>query len=114
MELRPLLGDGTSSWEGGLRRPSARRVMSFSVNDFAEEVELYRPSEGDGSGDDTNDLAPAYRDDIGCCRGLGREKHWLALLLTLLLYGVVALLLTDTYTVLHLSASEFRALFLIM
>jgi hypothetical protein len=93
-------------------------MVSFSVNDVADDVaddvELYHPVEGDGSGDNTNDLAPAYRDDIGCCRGRGREKHWLALLLTLVLYGLVALLLTGTYTVLHLSASEFRALFLIM
>jgi len=81
-------------------------MMAFSINDFADDVELYE--------DDDDELAPAYKDDIGFFRGLRREKNCLSMLLTLIMYGLIALLSTNTYKVLHLTSNEFRAVFLIM
>jgi hypothetical protein len=66
--------------------------------------------------DDAGDLAPAYKDDVGCFMGCSNERPWGGLLMTLLLYLLFAVLITSHFGLLPwftISGNEFRSVFFV-
>ena len=66
--------------------------------------------------DEIGDLAPAYKDDVGCWQGLHTERNCGGLLMTLLLYSCVTVLTAAALGLipwLKVTPNEFRSVFLV-
>jgi len=64
--------------------------------------------------DDNEELAPAYRDDVGFGVGCRRERHIIAFALTLMVYGIVVAYYSGLCPWLEEMPHEFRAVFVIV
>eukprot|EP00039_Didymoeca_costata_P032350 m.37462 g.37462 ORF g.37462 m.37462 type:complete len:410 (+) comp9318_c0_seq2:300-1529(+) len=102
----------------GYRSPPRGHANSHELRSLLEPSSTVLPTELafmlEDSDDELIELAPAYKDDIGFFAGVRRDGHLVALFLTMMVYGLLAIYFSGLLSLLERSPQEFHAAFFVL